>query len=163
MQNNINNSNNNKLSIQLKILDARITELDLVPKYATESSAGLDLKALLDTPLTLEAGQSCLIKTGLSIYIHNPNFVGIIVPRSGLGHKHGIVTGNLVGVIDADYQGELMVSLWNRSSTAYTIQPFERIAQLLIMPVMQASFNIVNEFNNDSARGAGGFGSTGTL
>ncbi len=154
---------NYQLPIQVKILDKRVIELDLMPKYATQFSAGVDLRAVIENPLTLEGGQTILIKTGLSIYVQNPNYVGIIVPRSGLGHKHGIVTGNLAGIIDADYQGELMVSLWNRNQTAYTIQPFERIAQLLIMPVIQAQFDIVEEFNQNSQRGASGFGSTGTV
>lgn len=149
------------INIQLKILDERI--VDNLPKYATPSSAGLDLKAVIDENFILKSGESVLIKTGLSIYIQNPEYVGIIVPRSGLGHKHGIVTGNLVGVIDADYQGELMVSLWNRSQKDYTLQPFERIAQLLILPVMRANFNIVNDFSDNSIRGIGGFGSTGHI
>jgi len=149
------------INIQLKILDERI--VDNLPKYATPSSAGLDLKAVIDENIILKSGESVLIKTGLSIYIQNPEYVGIIVPRSGLGHKHGIVTGNLVGVIDADYQGELMVSLWNRSQKDYTLQPFERIAQLLILPVMRANFNIVNDFSDNSIRGIGGFGSTGHI
>jgi len=149
------------INIQLKILDERI--VDNLPKYATPSSAGLDLKAVIDENFILKSGESVLIKTGLSIYIQNPEYVGIIVPRSGLGHKHGIVTGNLVGVIDADYLGELMVSLWNRSQKDYTLQPFERIAQLLILPVMRANFNIVNDFSDNSIRGIGGFGSTGHI
>jgi dUTP pyrophosphatase len=147
-------------NIQLKILDKRVNSENL-PKYASQFSAGLDLKALLDEPFLLKAGESKLIKTGIAIYIADASLVGIIVPRSGLGHKHGIVTGNLVGVIDSDYQGELMVSLWNRSSVNYIIEPFERIAQLLIMPVVQANFKIVDDFNEESIRANGGFGSTG--
>jgi dUTP pyrophosphatase len=147
-------------NIQLKILDPRIEKKD-IPAYATQFSAGMDLRALLDEPLILDIGQTKLIRTGIAIHISNPKLVGIIVPRSGLGHKHGIVTGNLVGVIDADYQGELMVSLWNRSQIAYTIEPCERIAQLLIMPVEHACFDIVEEFNINSERSSSGFGSTG--
>lgn len=145
-------------SIQLKILDPRAT----APAYATPGAAGLDLRAMLDAPLTLEAGQTTLIKTGLSIYIGNPHFAAIILPRSGLGHKHGIVLGNGTGLIDSDYQGELMVSCFNRSGTAFTIHHGERIAQLVIVPVLQAAFEVVDEFHADSHRGAGGFGSTGT-
>lgn len=149
-------------SIQLKILDPRAT----APVYATPGSAGLDLRAMLDAPVVLEAGQTVLIKTGLSIYIGNPHFAAIILPRSGLGHKHGIVLGNGTGLIDSDYQGELMVSCCNRnlpgSGTAFTIQHGERIAQLVIVPVLQAAFEVVDAFHDASARGAGGFGSTGT-
>ncbi len=145
-------------SVQLKILDARAA----APAYATAGSAGLDLRALLDAPLALEPGQTTLIKTGLAIYIGNPHFAALILPRSGLGHKHGIVLGNGTGLIDSDYQGELMVSCWNRGSSSFTIHPGERIAQLIIVPVVQAEFEVVREFQADSARGAGGFGSTGT-
>ena len=145
-------------SIQLKILDPRAA----APAYATPGSAGLDLRAILDTPLVLEPGQTTLIKTGLSIYIGNPHFAAIILPRSGLGHKHGIVLGNGTGLIDSDYQGELMVSCWNRGNTAFTINHGERIAQLVIVPVLQAQFEVVTEFQAASDRGAGGFGSTGT-
>jgi dUTP pyrophosphatase len=149
--------------IQVKILDERITQNNFMPQYATPHSAGIDLRALIEKPTILNPNETILIRTGLAIYIENPNYVGIIVPRSGLGHKHGIVTGNLVGVIDADYQGEIMVSLWNRSLTAYVIQEYERIAQLLIMPIVQAQFNIVDTFNQNSLRGKGGFGSTGSM
>ena len=145
-------------SIQLKVLDPRAA----APAYATPGAAGLDLRAILDAPLVLEPGQTTLIKTGLSIYIGNPHFAAIILPRSGLGHKHGIVLGNGTGLIDSDYQGELMVSCWNRGSVAFTIVPGERIAQLVIVPVLQAQFEVVDEFHADSARGTGGFGSTGT-
>ena len=142
--------------IQLKILDARAQ----APTYATEGSAGLDLRAVLDAPLSLSPGQSTLIKTGLSIHIADPGLAAVILPRSGLGHKHGIVLGNLVGLIYSDYQGELMVSCWNRGQTAFTIEPGERIAQLVLVPVVQAQFEIVDEFAA-SQRGAGGFGSSG--
>jgi dUTP pyrophosphatase len=133
---------------------------DAVPHYATPGSAGLDLRACLDAPLVLEAGQSALIPTGLSIHIGDPGLAALILPRSGLGHKHGIVLGNLVGLIDSDYQGPLMVSCWNRGAAAFTIQPLERIAQLVIVPVVQAAFRRVESFE-ESARGEGGFGSTG--
>ena len=145
-------------SIQLTVLDPRAA----APAYATPGAAGLDLRAILDAPLVLEPGQTTLIKTGLSIYIGNPHFAAIILPRSGLGHKHGIVLGNGTGLIDSDYQGELMVSCWNRGQTAFTINHGERIAQLVIVPVVQAQFELVDDFHTDSARGAGGFGSTGT-
>jgi dUTP diphosphatase len=144
--------------IDLKILDPRITEH--LPAYATPGSAGLDLRACLDAPLLLEPGQTQLIPTGLAIHIEDPGLAAMILPRSGLGHKHGIVLGNLVGLIDSDYQGPLMVSCWNRGHTTFTVQPFERIAQLVIVPVVQATFKIVDEFPA-SDRGAGGFGSTG--
>ncbi len=150
-----------KKNIQLKILDPRLGKELPLPAYATDGAAGLDLRALLDAPLTLEPGQTTLIKTGLSIYIGDANLAAVILPRSGLGHKHGIVLGNLVGLIDSDYQGELMVSCWNRGQTAFTIEPGERIAQLVFVPVVQAEFDIVDSFNS-SARGTGGFGSTGT-
>ncbi len=144
--------------IDLKILDPRIAEQ--LPAYATPGSAGLDLRACLDAPLLLEPGQTQLIPTGLAIHIEDPGLAAMIVPRSGLGHKHGIVLGNLVGLIDSDYQGPLMVSCWNRGHTTFTVQPFERIAQLVIVPVVQATFKVVDEFPV-SDRGAGGFGSTG--
>lgn len=147
-------------TIQLKILDPRIgSELPL-PAYATDGSAGLDLRAVLDAPVTLEPGATTLLKTGLAIYIADPHLAAVILPRSGLGHKHGIVLGNLVGLIDSDYQGELMVSCWNRGRDAFTINPGERIAQLVFVPVVRASFETVTEFHA-TARGAGGFGSTG--
>lgn len=144
--------------IDLKILDERIR--DKLPAYATEGSAGLDLRACLDAPLVLAPGQSALIATGMAIHIGRPDLAAVILPRSGLGHKHGIVLGNLVGLIDSDYQGPLMVSCWNRGQTPFTIEPFERIAQLVIVPVVQAQFQVVDEFAA-SARGEGGFGSTG--
>jgi dUTP pyrophosphatase len=144
--------------IDLKILDARMAAS--LPAYATAGSAGLDLRACIDAPLMLEPGQTELIPTGLSIHIADPGLAAMILPRSGLGHKHGIVLGNLVGLIDSDYQGPLMVSCWNRGVSAFTVQPMERIAQLVIVPVVQASFRIVDEFGA-SNRGASGFGSTG--
>jgi len=145
-------------SIDLKILDPRMAEV--LPAYATPGSAGLDLRACLDRPLVLEPGRSELIPTGIAIHIGDPGLAAMILPRSGLGHKHGIVLGNLVGLIDSDYQGPLMVSCWNRGNVAFTVQPMERIAQLVIVPVVQASFRVVNEFGA-SQRGEGGFGSTG--
>jgi len=145
-------------AIDLQVLDARMAEQ--IPAYATPGSAGLDLRACLDAALTLEPGQTTLIPTGLAIHIGDPGLAALILPRSGLGHKHGIVLGNLVGLIDSDYQGQLMVSCWNRGQTAFVIQPFERIAQLVIVPVVQATFRRVDSFDA-SARGAGGFGSTG--
>lgn len=149
-----------KKNIQLKILDPRVGRDLPLPAYATDGAAGLDLRAVLDAPLTLAPGASTLIKTGLAIHIGDPNLAAVILPRSGLGHKHGIVLGNLVGLIDSDYQGELMVSCWNRGQAAFTIEPGERIAQLVFVPVVQATFEIVENFDA-SARGAGGFGSTG--
>jgi dUTP pyrophosphatase len=134
--------------------------VDQLPTYATPGSAGLDLRACLDTPLTLEANQWKLVPTGIAIYLKDPGYAALILPRSGLGHKHGIVLGNLVGLIDSDYQGQLMVSAWNRSAVSFTIDPMERIAQLVIVPVMQASFRVVEDFPL-SARGEGGYGSTG--
>ena len=134
---------------------------DQLPNYATPGSAGLDLRACLDEPLELKPNAWQLVPTGISVYIKDPGYAALILPRSGLGHKHGIVLGNLVGLIDSDYQGELMVSAWNRSSVAFTIEPMERIAQLVIVPVLQAQFNIVQEFSAASERGEGGYGSTG--
>jgi dUTP pyrophosphatase len=145
-------------TIDLKVLDARMA--DQLPAYATPGSAGLDLRACLDAPLVLEPGQTQLIPTGLAIHVADPGLAAIILPRSGLGHKHGIVLGNLVGLIDSDYQGQLMVSCWNRGQATFTVQPMERIAQLVIVPVVQAKFRRVDEFG-ESERGAGGFGSTG--
>ncbi|TXI24701.1 MAG: dUTP diphosphatase [Roseateles sp.] len=145
-------------SIDLQVLDARMAEQ--IPAHATPGSAGMDLRACLDAPITLAPGQTTLIPTGLAIHIADPGLAAIILPRSGLGHKHGIVLGNLVGLIDSDYQGQLMVSCWNRGQAEFTIQPFERIAQLVIVPVVQASFRRVDSFEA-SARGEGGFGSTG--
>ncbi len=146
--------------IELKILDTRIGNEFPLPEYATPGSAGLDLRACLDAAVELAPGETQLIPTGLAIHIADPGLCATILPRSGLGHKHGIVLGNLVGLIDSDYQGQLMVSMWNRSQTAFTIQPGERIAQLVFMPVVQASFAIVDEFDA-SERGEGGFGSSG--
>ena len=145
-------------TIDLKVLDARMAEQ--LPAYATPGSAGLDLRACLDAPLVLEPGQTSLIPTGLAIHVADPGLAAIILPRSGLGHKHGIVLGNLVGLIDSDYQGQLMVSCWNRGGATFTVQPMERIAQLVIVPVVQATFRQVQEFG-ESDRGASGFGSTG--
>ncbi len=148
-------------TIQLKILDERIgTQEFPLPEYATAGSAGLDLRACLDEPLEIAPGEVKLIPTGLAIHINDPGYAATILPRSGLGHKHGVVLGNLVGLIDSDYQGPLMLSCWNRSDRSYTIQPAERIAQLVVMPVSRITFDIVNEFSN-SERGEGGFGSTG--
>lgn len=146
--------------IELKILDSRIGTTFPLPAYATPGSAGLDLRACLDATLTLQPGETQLIPTGLAIHIADPKLCATILPRSGLGHKHGIVLGNLVGLIDSDYQGQLMVSMWNRSQTAFEIQPGDRIAQLVFLPVVQASFRIVGEFEG-SERGEGGFGSSG--
>ncbi|MGB5856315.1 MAG: dUTP diphosphatase [Oceanisphaera sp.] len=146
--------------IELKILDPRVGTDFPLPAYATPGSAGLDLRACLDAPLTLAPGDTQLLPTGLAIHIADPGLCATILPRSGLGHKHGIVLGNLVGLIDSDYQGQLMVSCWNRGSTPFTIEPGERIAQLVILPVVQAQFTLVNEFNH-SERGEGGFGSSG--
>ncbi|TPE49809.1 dUTP diphosphatase [Maribrevibacterium harenarium] len=150
-----------KQPIQLKILNPKIGQEIPLPEYATSGSAGLDLRACIDTPITLEPGQTTLIPTGIAIYIADPNLAATILPRSGLGHKHGIVLGNLVGLIDSDYQGELMVSCWNRGQTSFTIEVGERIAQLVLLPVVQAEFDIVTDFTA-SDRGTGGFGSTGT-
>jgi len=146
-------------AIDLKVLDPRMN--DYLPRYATPGSAGLDLHACIDAPITLEPGQTELIATGLAIHVADPGLAAIILPRSGLGSKHGIVLGNLVGLIDSDYQGQLLVAAWNRSQKTYTLQPFERLAQLVIVPVVQAQFNIVKEFNEATERGAGGYGSTG--
>ena len=145
-------------TIAVKVLDERMVEH--LPAYATVGSAGLDLRACLDRPMQLEPGQAALIPTGLAIHIADSSLAAMLLPRSGLGHKHGIVLGNLVGLIDSDYQGPLMVSCWNRGSAAYTVQPMERIAQMVIVPVVQARFERVDSFA-DSARGGGGFGSTG--
>ena len=146
------------MQIDVKIIDARMTEQ--LPSYATPGSAGLDLRACLQEPLTLAPNAWQLVPTGIAIYLKDPNFAAIILPRSGLGHKHGIVLGNLVGLIDSDYQGQLMVSAWNRSDKSFTIEPMERIAQLVVVPVVQAQFNVVTEFPT-SQRGEGGYGSTG--
>ena len=146
------------LNIDVKIIDPRMASQ--LPAYATPGSAGLDLRACLNEPLTLDANAWQLVPTGIAIYLKDPAYAALILPRSGLGHKHGIVLGNLVGLIDSDYQGQLMVSAWNRSDVAFTIEPMERIAQLVIVPVLQARFNLVNEFPA-SERGEGGYGSTG--
>ncbi|MBX9915234.1 MAG: deoxyuridine 5'-triphosphate nucleotidohydrolase [Pseudomonadales bacterium RIFCSPLOWO2_12_59_9] len=148
-------------SLQAKILDPRIGSEFPLPQYATPGSAGLDLRAMLAQDLLLEPGQTVLIPTGLSIYIADPGLAALILPRSGLGHKHGIVLGNLVGLIDSDYQGELLVSCWNRGSSAFNISVGERIAQLILVPVVQAHFELVSEFDQ-SQRGAGGFGHSGS-
>ena len=147
-------------ALQVRLLDARLGREIPLPEYATGGSAGLDLRACLDAAVTLEPGQAQLISTGLSIHVADPSLAAVILPRSGLGHKHGLVLGNLVGLIDSDYQGPLMVSCWNRSTTAYTIQPGERIAQLVLIPVVQVALEVVTEFTA-SERGAGGFGHTG--
>jgi dUTP pyrophosphatase len=146
------------MKLDLKILDARMR--DQLPAYATTGSAGLDLRACLDEPLTLKPGETALVPTGLAIHVADPGYAALILPRSGLGHKHGIVLGNLVGLIDSDYQGQLMISTWNRGVTTFVLNPMERLAQLVIVPVVQAEFNIVDDFET-SERGAGGFGSTG--
>jgi len=146
------------MQVDIKILDARLQAS--MPAYATPGSAGLDLRACLDAPLTLEPNAWQLVPTGMALFLNDPAYAALILPRSGLGHKHGIVLGNLVGLIDSDYQGQLMVSAWNRSATAFTIAPMERIAQLVIVPVVQAQFRVVTEFAA-SVRGEGGYGSTG--
>lgn len=147
-------------SIEVRILDERLGDSIPMPDYATEGSAGLDLRACLQAPLTLEPGQTELLPTGMAVHIADPGLAGMILPRSGLGHKHGIVLGNLVGLIDSDYQGELMVSCWNRGHTTFTIDPGDRIAQFVVVPVVQADFQVVETFSA-SERGEGGFGSTG--
>lgn len=146
------------MKVDLRILDPRMQ--DQLPAYATPGSAGLDLRACLDAPITLEPNAWQLVGTGISIHLADPGYAALILPRSGLGHKHGIVLGNLVGLIDSDYQGELKVSAWNRSDTAFVLQPMERLAQLMIVPVVQAQFRVVSEFP-PSERGEGGYGSTG--
>ena len=147
------------MKVDVKILDPRIAEQ--FPTYATAGSAGLDLRACLDAPLTLAPNAWQLVPTGLAIHLADPGYAAMILPRSGLGHKHGIVLGNLVGLIDSDYQGQLMVSAWNRSDVAYTLQPMERLAQLVIVPVVQAQFRVVDDFDHATERGVGGYGSTG--
>ncbi|WP_311944289.1 dUTP diphosphatase [Halomonas piscis] len=144
--------------LECRLLDERLR--DYMPAYATAGSAGMDLRALLDAPLTLKPGDCELVHTGLAIHLRDPGLAGMILPRSGLGHKHGIVLGNLVGLIDADYQGELMISVWNRGQRAFIVEPFERLAQYVIVPVVQAELDVVDDFT-PSERGAGGFGSTG--
>jgi dUTP pyrophosphatase len=145
-------------NIDVKILDARLR--DQLPAYATGGSAGLDLRACIEAPIRLQPGQTELIPSGIAIHLADPGLAAMILPRSGMGHKHGIVLGNLVGLIDSDYQGQLLVSLWNRSANAFTLNPMERIAQLVVVPVVQVGINVVEEFTQ-STRGAGGFGSTG--
>lgn len=148
------------MKVQVKVIDSRLGKEWPMPSYATAGSAGLDLRACVEQATVIEAGQTVLVKTGLAIYIEDPQFAGLILPRSGLGHKHGIVLGNLVGLIDSDYQGELMISVWNRSQTAFTLEPGERLAQYVLVPVLQAEFEQVEEFVA-TERGAGGFGHTG--
>ena len=147
--------------LQLRILDPRVGREIPLPHYATAGSAGLDLRACLDAPLTLAPGQTELIPTGLAIHLDDPGLAAVLLPRSGLGHRHGIVLGNLVGLIDSDYQGQVLVSCWNRGQLPFTIAPGERIAQMVVVPVVQVGFEIVDEFT-ESRRGAGGFGSSGT-
>ena len=147
------------MQVDIKILDERLREA--MPAYATPGSAGLDLRACLTEPLTLAPNDWQLVPTGMALYLADPHYAAMILPRSGMGHKHGIVLGNLVGLIDSDYQGQLMVSAWNRTDVAFTIEPMERIAQLVIVPVVQASFNVVREFADVSQRATGGYGSTG--
>ncbi len=145
-------------NIDVKILDARLR--DQLPAYATSGSAGLDLRACIDAPILLKPGQTELIPSGIAIHLDNPGLAAMVLPRSGMGHKHGIVLGNLVGLIDSDYQGQILVSLWNRGAAVFTLNPMERIAQLVVVPVVQVAFNVVDDFS-ESTRGAGGFGSTG--
>ena len=144
--------------LDVKILDPRMR--DQLPQYATDGSAGLDLRACIDEPLTLAPGQTELVPTGIAIHLDDPGLAAVILPRSGLGHKHGIVLGNLVGLIDSDYQGQVFVSTWNRGNAPFVLKPMERLAQLVVVPVVQVALNVVEDFA-DSARGAGGFGSTG--
>lgn len=148
--------------VQLRIVDQRLLAPDFFPTYGTPGSAGLDLRACIEEPLVLEANEWKLVSSGIHVYLGNPGLAGMILPRSGLGHKKGLVIGNLVGVIDSDYQGALMMSLWNRSDVAVTVQPLERVAQYLIVPVLQAEFTVVDSFDTVSERGEGGFGHTGT-
>jgi dUTP pyrophosphatase len=148
-------------SIQLKILDPRVGESIPLPEYATEGSAGLDLRACIDGPLVVEPGQTVLVPTGLAMHIGDAGLAAVLLPRSGLGHKHGLVLGNLTGLIDSDYQGQVFISCWNRSQAAYEIQPGERIAQMVFVPVEQVRFDVVAEFS-DSRRGSGGFGHSGS-
>lgn len=147
-------------SIQLKILDARVGSEYALPEYATDGSAGIDLRACLDEPLEVQPGDTHLLPTGIAIHIDDPGLAAVLLPRSGLGHKHGIVLGNLVGLIDADYQGQVLVSCWNRSRQSFTIQPGERIAQMVFVPIVRAHFEVVESFQ-ESTRGAGGFGHSG--
>lgn len=145
-------------SVDIKILDQRLH--DNLPAYATPGSAGLDLRAAIDDEMTIEPGQTVLVPTGMAMHLADPGLAAMVLPRSGLGHKHGIVLGNLVGLIDSDYQGQMFVSVWNRGDTSFQLAPMERIAQLIVVPVLQVAFNVVDEFDA-SERGAGGFGSTG--
>ena len=149
------------MQLQYKVLNPKLGSEFPLPAYATTGSAGLDLRAMVEQRLQIEPGQTVLIPTGLAIHIADPGYAGLVLPRSGLGHKHGIVLGNLVGLIDSDYQGQLMVSAWNRSPTAFTLQPMDRLAQLVVVPVVQPTFNLVDEFEAVSERGEGGYGSTG--
>lgn len=150
-------------AVQVKVLNPKLLEDKAfsLPTRATDGSAGIDLRACIDQPLTIKAGETHLVGTGLAVYIADPNFAGMILPRSGLGHKHGIVLGNLVGLIDADYQGELMVSVWNRSQEDFVLNPADRMAQYIVVPVARPEFEVVTEFSDQSARGAGGFGHSG--
>ncbi len=149
-------------SIELKILDSRLGDSIELPHYATGGSAGLDMRACIDAPLTVEPGETVLVPTGLAIHIGDPGLAAVLLPRSGLGHKHGLVLGNLTGLIDSDYQGQVFISCWNRGSRSYEIKPAERIAQMVFVPVEQVSFEVVEEFA-DSDRGDGGFGHSGTI
>ena len=145
-------------SVDVRVLDRRL--LEQLPTYATPGSAGLDLRACIDAPIVLGIGDTALIPSGIAVHLADPNFAAMVLPRSGLGHKHGIVLGNLVGLIDSDYQGQIFISAWNRGKSAFTIEPMERIAQMIVVPVMQVQFNLVDDFDV-SNRGAAGFGSTG--
>ncbi len=149
-------------SIELKILDSRLGDSVELPHYATGGSAGLDMRACIDEPINVDPGETVLVPTGLAIHIDDPGLAAVLLPRSGLGHKHGLVLGNLTGLIDSDYQGQVFISCWNRSSKAYEIQPAERIAQMVFVPVEQIRFEVVEEFA-DSDRGDGGFGHSGTI
>jgi dUTP pyrophosphatase len=157
----VNVPNGPRRSLQVKLLDPRVGSDFPLPHYATEGSAGLDLRACIDGPVTLAPGQTELVPTGIAIHLEDAGYAAVILPRSGLGHRHGVVLGNLVGLIDSDYQGQLMVSCWNRGSAAYTISPGERIAQMVVVPVVQVALEVVEEFT-ESQRGSGGFGSSGT-
>ena len=150
-----------QIEVELKVLDARIGRDFPLPEVATPGAAGVDLRAVLDEPLTLLPGDTKLLHTGIAVYLRTPGYAGLILPRSGLGHKHGIVLGNLVGLLDADYEGEILLSCWNRSSESFTINPGERLAQLVIVPILQPRFMVVQEFSEKSVRGEGGFGHTG--
>jgi dUTP pyrophosphatase len=149
-------------SIELKILDSRLGDSIELPHYATDGSAGLDMRACIDEPVIVDPGETVLIPTGLAIHIGEPSLAAVLLPRSGLGHKHGLVLGNLTGLIDSDYQGQVFISCWNRSSSSYEVQPAERIAQMVFVPVEQVKFSVVEEFD-DSKRGSGGFGHSGTV